>query len=240
MVNPAINFIISLLHSALKVPTIRLIIITSSLVTLMPWEWLFKPDDRVWTANNLNINPSRSVSSPTETYWVSKALTCAAMKDFVEQQKPHFETVQLLPGVIIGRDERATTVAELHRDMPQCSLRMAPILGETQRNAMASAPVDVEDVARAHIDAIKDSVPGNTDYVLTTGPTAEIVWDDMFGFANKYFTEKVGRKGMPLNGTLPTMKWLVDTTETEKAYDWQFKIFERTMKKMIGQYIKLL
>jgi len=45
---------------------------------------------------------------------------------------------------------------------------------------------------------------------------------------------------MPLNGTLPTMKWLVDTTETEKAYDWQFKIFERTMKKMIGQYIKLL
>jgi nucleoside-diphosphate-sugar epimerase len=209
------------------------------MVTLMPWEWLFTPDDRVWTASDLNANPSRSVGSSLEAYWTSKALARAAVKDFIKHQKPHFETIQLLPGVIIGRDERAASVADLRRDTPQWALRMAPILGGNQSDGMASVPVDVEDVATAHVDAIKDTVPGNTDYTLSTGPTADIVWDVMIEVAKKYFPEKVGSKEMPLGGTLPTMKWLVDMTDTEEAYGWKFRPFEETLKDMIGQYLEL-
>lgn len=240
IISPAIKIGTSLLHSALKVSTIRRIIITSSLVTLMPWEWLFNSDDRLWTANDLNVDPNRSVSSSMEAYWTSKALARAAVKEFVEHAKPHFETIQLLPGVIIGRDERAASVADLRRDTPQWLMRMAPILGEKQSDPMGSVPVDVEDVAKAHVDAITDTVPGNSDYTLCTGPTADIVWDDMIETAKRYFPEKAGSRNMPLDGTLPTMKWLVDTTKTEKAYGWKFKTFEETMKGMIGQYVELL
>jgi nucleoside-diphosphate-sugar epimerase len=90
------------------------------------------------------------------------------------------------------------------------------------------------------VDAIKPVVPGNTDYILCSGPTTDIVWDDMIEVAKKYFPKRAGSKEMPLGGKLPTMKWHVDTTKTEKAFGWKFKTFEEVMKATIGQYVELL
>jgi len=230
----------SLLHSALKEDTVRRVVITSSLVTLMPFEWLANPDDRVFTAKDININPSRSVNHSLEAYWNAKALARTAVKDFVRRHNPHFEVIQMLPGVIIGPDERASTTADLHNNTPQWTMRMSPILGEKQTNPMGSVPVDVGDVARAHVDAIKPTVPGNTDYILCSAASEKIVFDDMIQVAKKYYPEKAGSKDMPLGGSLPTMRWNVESSETEKAFGWEFKTFENTMRDMIGQYVDLL
>ena len=210
------------------------------MITLIPFEWLANPDDRLYTAKDLNHNPSRSVNHPMEGYWSSKALARAAVKDFVKTHKPHFETIQMLPGVIIGPDDRAASTTDLKDNTPQWTLRMSPVLGEKQSDPMVSVPVHVADVAKAHVDAIKPSVPGNTDYTLCSGSSEVIVWDDMIEVAKNFFPERAGSKKMPFGGALPTMKWSVDSAETEKAFGWKFKTFEDTMKDMIGLYLELV
>lgn len=230
----------SVLYSALKVPTIRRIIITSSMVTLIPYEWTFNPDDRIYRARDLNPKLSRSANDPMDAYWSSKGLARAAVKDFVETHKPHFETIQILPGVIIGADDRAASTADLRNNTPQWALRLSPLLGEKQSEPMVSIPVDVVDVARAHVDAMKPSIAGNTDYVLCVESSESIVWDDMIEMAKEHFPERAGSKEMPLGGTLPTTKFGVDSKETERAFGWEFNTFENTMKSMIGQYLDLL
>jgi nucleoside-diphosphate-sugar epimerase len=230
----------SILFSAMKVPTVRKIIITSSMITLIPIGWLANPDDKIYTAKDINLNPSRAVSHPMEGYWTSKSLARTAVRDFVETHKPEFETIQLFPGVVIGADDRALSTADLKNNTPQWTLRMSPVLGEKQISPMVGVPVDVVDVAKAHVDAIKTSIPGNVDYTLSAESPEGVEWDSMMDVAKKYFPDRVGSKELPLGGTLPTMKWRVDSEETEKVFDWKFVTFEDMMKAMIVQYLELV
>ncbi|KAF2023699.1 NAD(P)-binding protein [Setomelanomma holmii] len=174
IIEPAVNICIYVLHSALSCPSIRRIIITSSM-----------------------------------GYWNSKDLAPAAVKGFVAQHKPHFETIQMLPGVIIGPNDRATDEAYLHKNTHDWKLRMSQVLGQRQTDPMVFVPVD----------AVKPSIPGNTDCTL--------------------FSNETGCSTLPSNGTLPTMRWNVESGRTEEAFGWKFETFEATMKAMIGQYLEL-
>jgi nucleoside-diphosphate-sugar epimerase len=229
----------SILFSALKVPTIKRVVITSSMVTLIPMEWLTQPDDRIYTAKDFNPNPSRVVSQPMEGYWTSKALARAAVSDFVKSHTPHFETIQLFPGVVIGADDRALSTADLRNNTPDWSLRMSPVLGEVQEDPLVGVPVDVVDVARAHVDAIRSSIPGNVDYTLSARVSEDFAWDSMIDVAKRHFSDRAGTRELPLGGSLPTMKWRVDSQQTERVFGWHFTTFEDTMKAMIGQYLDL-
>jgi nucleoside-diphosphate-sugar epimerase len=231
---------VSLLTSAMKQPTIRRIIITSSMVTLIPFSWLANPDERTYTARDVNSHPNRAVSHAMEGYWTSKALARSAVSDFIATHKPRFETVQLLPGVVIGPDIRATSIADLRNKTPLWSLKMAPILGVRLIDPMVSVPVHVADVARAHVDAIAPSVPGNADYTLNSQSAGGIEWDDMNELAQRHFPDRVGTKEMPLGGTLPSMKWRVDSRDTEKAFGWTFRTFEESTRDMVAQYLQLV
>jgi nucleoside-diphosphate-sugar epimerase len=231
---------ISLLASAMNQPTVRRMIITSSMVTLAPFSWLANPDERIYTAKDINSNPSRTVSSAMEAYWTSKALARSAVSDFVATNNPHFETIQLLPGVVIGPDIRATSTAYLRNHTPLWFLKMSPILGTKLTDPMVSVPIHVDDVARAHVDAIKSSIPGNADYTLTIQSPEGVEWDDMIDVAKRHFPDRVGTKEMPLGGSLPSTRWRVESRDTEKAFGWTLRTFELSARDMIAQYLRLV
>jgi nucleoside-diphosphate-sugar epimerase len=230
---------VSLLTSAMKQLTIRRIVITSSMVTLIPFSWLANPDERIYTAKDFDSNPSLAVSHAMEGYWTSKALARSAVNDFVATHNPCFETVQLLPGVVIGPDVRATSTADLRNKTPLWSLKMSPILGIKTIDPMVSVPVHVADVARAHVDAIKSSIPGNADYTLNLQSPEGVEWDSMIEVAKRHFPDRVGTKEIPLGGTLPSMKWRVESRDTEKAFGWTFRTFEEAIRDMVAQYLQL-
>ncbi|KAJ4295539.1 hypothetical protein N0V90_007552 [Kalmusia sp. IMI 367209] len=129
IIDPAVQMCTAMLHSAKKAPSVKRVIITSSMVTLIPFSWLANPDDKTYTAADINPNPTRTVSSAMEAYWTSKALARTAAHDFVTTNKPHFDIVQILPGVIFGADDRATSVADLSNNTPLWDLKLSPILG---------------------------------------------------------------------------------------------------------------
>lgn len=210
------------------------------MVTLIPFEWLANPDERLYTAADINPNPTRSVSSAMEAYWSSKALARIAAHDFMKTHQPHYDLVQILPGVVIGADDRATSLSDLKENTPLWELKLSPVLGVKQPYPMVGVPIDVSDVAKAHVDAVIKPVPGNKDYLLAAGYPEGIEWDSMIDVAQRAFANQCRDQSLPLGGTLPTTKWSVDCQETEDAFGWKFHSFDATVERAIGQYIALL
>lgn len=220
-------------------PSIRRVVITSSAVTLIPMSWLGTTDtDTVFSSKDLNTDTAGPYHSSMEAYWASKALARAHIHEFLAEQKPHFDIIQLLPSVVIGPDDLATGLATLQVGTRAMVL---PIFqGAKIDMPLVGTPVLADDVARAHVDAIKPSVPGNKDYILSSDAPQGIEWNTMSEIARKHFPEEVESRLIPCGGSLPTRKWRLDTLETEAAFRWQCTSFEETVRRLLEQYIELL
>ncbi|KEF51547.1 uncharacterized protein A1O9_12464 [Exophiala aquamarina CBS 119918] len=245
IVDPAVLMVNTILESAAKVLTVQRVVITSSCVTLIPFEWNFNPDsETLYTAQNLNSNPTKPYTNAMEAYWASKALARIATRDFTANQKPHFDYVNLLPSVVIGPDERIPI--DGHVDELLSGARaavLAPALTSDLNSAFpyVGVPVHVADVARAHVDAVNANlIPGDTEYILSSDTPEGVEWDrDVSNAAQKYFAAEVSNGVLPLKGALQTIKWRIDAMSTEEAFGWKFTSFEETARQLIAQYIQL-
>jgi nucleoside-diphosphate-sugar epimerase len=215
------------------------VVITSSAVTLVPFAWMFgpappTPDLTLFTSANIDSKLAKPYSSAMEAYFASKTLSRIATKQFMDKEKPSFEFVNLLPTVVFGPDELATNVTEL------MTSSRAMVLGPLMDMAMPEmigASVHVDDVARAHIDGLKSSVPGNKDYILSSDAPEGIFWDDAKKVVKKSFPEAVEKGILKLEGRMATRRWRLDTKETEEAFGWEHISFEETVKELVGQYL---
>lgn len=181
-----------------------------------------------------------------QAYWASKALARAAMSKFVTERRPQFDFVNLLPGVVIGPDDRLTEDPTAKTSALLSGTRAA-VLAPTLTSSLNSAfpyvgvPVHVADVARAHVDAIdSDRVPGNTEFILASDAPGGVVWDrDAADVAQKYFADEVGSKVLPMEGSLTTIRWRLDTRKTEEVFGWKLTGFEETLRQTLAQYLQL-
>lgn len=171
-----------------------------------------------------------------EAYFASKTLSRIATHDFMASHKPHFEYVNLLPTMVFGPDELATNATELMAS--SCALALGFLMENKFLSPEAvGATVHVDDVARAHIDALKPSVPGNKDYILSSDAPEGIVWEDGKAMVRREFPEAVEKGVWGLKGEMGTKKWRLDVSETEKAFGWEFVSFEETYKELVEQYL---
>lgn len=189
------------------------------------------------TEQYINSNPKRPFNSAMEAYWASKALTRMTSKQFMIEEKPTFDLINLLPSVVIGRDALAQSVAELASGTR--ALALGQVLGKTL-DPLVGQHVDVEDVAKAHVDALKESIPGNSDYILTSGTPSGIEWDSVKEVVSTRFPEDLATGRLSLAGSIPTRPFKIDASTTEKAFGWKFRSYEKTMQALIGQYLELL
>ncbi|KAK7960474.1 3-beta hydroxysteroid dehydrogenase [Apiospora saccharicola] len=256
IIQPAVNMVTAVLEAASATPSVRRVVITSSCVTLVPFEWNFAPDsERVYTlliylfsatADDLNSNPKGPYGSPMEAYWASKALARIATRDFkAKRQQSHFDCISLLPSVVIGPDTRLAVGAarpeELAVEARGTVLASALTSDLNSPFSYVGVPVHVRDVARAHVDAADEAlVPGNAEYILSSDTPEGVVWDrDTALVANKYFADAVRSRELPLEGSLTAVKWRLDASKTEQTFGWKMTSFEQTMKEMLAQYLQL-
>lgn len=239
IVNPAGDLLMAVLEAAIHISTLRRVVVTSSAVSLIPMEWLGTSDtETVFTEKDINSNPTRPFHSAMEAYWASKAFARLSTKKFIEDRKPHFDIVGLLPSVVLGPEDLATGNSTL---LVGTRAMLVPVLqGAKLDMPLVGTPVHVDDVARAHVDAIKPSVPGNADYVLSSDGEEGIEWDSMTDIARKFFPDEVKSGLLALGGSIPTRKWRLDVSNTEKAFGWKCAPFEKTMRDLIGQYVEFL
>lgn len=179
-----------------------------------------------------------------EAYWASKALARTATSDYITKHNPQFDYINLLPGVVIGADERILANGKTNALLEGTRKSvMAPALDSSLNSPFpyVGVPVHVADVARAHIDAVNSSlVPGNTEYILSSDTPDGVEWDaQVHAIARKYFPAEVENGTLPLEGSLTSIKWRLDGLATERTFGWKFTSFEETAKGLIAQYLEL-
>ncbi|MDX2090695.1 MAG: aldehyde reductase [Kofleriaceae bacterium] len=155
LVDPAVHGTRNVLAAAAKAPTVRRMIVTSSMAAITD-----EPDsDRVLTEDDWNTHSSLT----RNPYYYSKVLAERAAWDFVEQTKPPFDLVVINPFLVIG--------PSLMPAINTSNQVFIDLLSGTYPGIMnlTWGFVDVRDVADAHVRALEN--PRARGRYLTAGET---------------------------------------------------------------------
>lgn len=230
-IRPAVRGTRNILEAARRAGTVRRVVITSSLVALLPLPQLngeemryepVRPTDRI-----------KFEEGPYETefaaYAASKVAALEEAESWMEQTRPKFDLVHLHPSFVEGRNDLANNARDAMKGTNGLVLGLA--LGKQFENPIAGATVHNDDVARAHVQALDGSVCGNTSYILSQ----PMRWNDAIDIVRREFPGVM----LPDSGNADTNELPIDVSATEQAFGLRFLGFEEQVKSVVGHYLEL-
>jgi len=160
-------------------------------------------------------------------------------EDWLAKQKPRFETINIHPTLVIGRDDLVTSPEEIIKGTN--AIVIGPLLGHGSSDPNPGSSVHLDDVAELHVRSLDPSIPGNANYLGTANPPDGIDWAESFAFVKREYPREV-EKGV----------FKVDTTEvpksvpvkiggelSEKTFGLKFKSFEEQVRSLAEHYLEL-
>ncbi|KAK7429471.1 hypothetical protein QQZ08_004063 [Neonectria magnoliae] len=242
---PTIKFTKNILEAASKASSVKRVVITSSITTLLTGEGIQGNSDIVYNfqspvAKDLVSPPPKEAVGPV-AYVISKVLSTQLVLEYVATTRPRYSVVNILPGTTIGRSELASDFKELMSGSNIVAL--APLIG-VSLPPVHSVVSHIDDVAVAHVKALDiDVIPGTIGNILPIVNTAAnpdaFTWDDIVNIVKSKFPAAIEGNVFPLEGTVPKLKTLVDTSEDEKVPGIKFKTYEEAVVGLIGQFLQL-
>ncbi|KAJ5718982.1 NAD-dependent epimerase/dehydratase [Penicillium malachiteum] len=185
--SPAVRVTTTILREATKVPTIKKMVVTSSIAALIPMIGVpagtIMKDDNDWDlgvdeAADFTI-PGNPEATALHIYHASKILSNKATWDFWKNENPHYGLVVLHPGYTFGYNPMQMT-AEGVKHSSNGGFWEA-IMEGTQNSSLNC--VHIDDVVEAHLMALDGKVSDGSKYLLapskaTWNEVAEIVHRD--------------------------------------------------------------
>lgn len=198
----------------------------------------------MWTAYDIKAVPDQETlkSYPVAglAYQASKVLSHAAGTDFMKERRPKFELVRVLPGYIQGANELYTS-AEQMRDPAVLGSNegtMNTAFGNKAGFPRITAQVFLDDVAKAHVFALKPEVAKNGDNLLVVGNGGDSTsWSDVVPVIEKLFPEAVAKGIVSPSVEDESANKFYDVSSSEKALGYKFAGPEAYVKSVVGQYI---
>lgn len=240
-VQPSIRGTTGILESSQKPGTVKRVVITSSLVAVVPLGILAgiqSPGDKVYTAEDRAPDVPKPYPNVFAAYIQSKIAAQKASDAWMAEHKPSFDLINIQPSFVGGVSDIAKKSADLLEGTNPYFL--APIRGKDASAAVGAQVanfVDVDDVAKAHIEALNSSVKGNQDFVLTNKGGDE-AWNDAKAVVSKHFPETVG-KLWPNDGSIePHFFAPVDIEKTEATFG-KLNGLDKIVEKLVRQYVEL-
>ena len=227
---PGVKGTANILASALKVSSIRRIVITSSIVANMPYPPV---PGNVVDAESRVPNLDGPFAEIFPAYRASKIHTLNAIDDFVKQNKPSFDVINVIPGFVFGQNEMATDVAGLLTGSNR--LLLALLQGQTIPVPRLAGAAHIDDVARVHLLALDEKVHGSQDF----GVTIPVVYDEAFSIVKKHFPSLV-EDGTFAQGHQPSLAVNWDASKTEKFFGLKFKTYEDMVVDAAKQYLEFI
>lgn len=239
-IDPAVRGTIGLLEAADLCGTVRRVVITSSIVALIPIAQMEGTETR---PANQPVRPTDRVPftegpyhSEFAAYANSKIAALKAAEDWCADMRPAFEIIHLHPSFVLGHNGMASTPNECMKGTNAMILGM--LLGCNYGSAFAGATVHVDDVARCHVAAAAGSLPtmpGCTSFILSQ----ESRWNDAKSVAKRLFPEAVAKKILVSSGNMGTTYIPIDSSSTEDAFSFRFKSFDDQLESLISQFLDL-
>ncbi|KAF2489584.1 putative 3-beta hydroxysteroid dehydrogenase/isomerase [Lophium mytilinum] len=212
-IEPAVEGVTTILDAATKYPSIKRVVITSSVAALRPLEGISDGTiESEQSGANIQLSPDHPFASFGEAYAGSKILADQATTAFVKARQPKYSTVTIHPTFIYGRNIIQTSFSQLsgtNAFLWHSLQGPQPIVG--------SRAVHVLDVAEAHLRALElvaDKDP-YMDPSSWTGGTAKFIvaapsfdWLDIAEFTRRKYPQ-IGSKleeGKTIAGSYDTSR----------------------------------
>ena len=235
MVRPAVGGTTNMLVAASKTPTVKRVIITSSMVALCTPEDIFAPKyDKHFTANDVVPEVKPPYSNLQVAYSASKINALSATREFMKNKKPSFDVINIQPTYVIGRNELATDPFGVLNGSNYVGF--GHVLGKSPDTPVIGGAVHLEDVAKIHVLALDPKVRGNQNF----GANVKVVWNDANEIVKKHFPDAVKDGRLPANGNQPTKELNFIVEETEQVLGLKFQSFETQIVELAEQYLEVL
>lgn len=238
-IDPAVRGTVGLLESADASGTVRRVVITSSIVALIPIAQMEGTEVR---PANQPVRPTDRVpftSGPYHSefaaYANSKIAALQAAESWYEEMRPAFDIIHLHPSFVLGRNGMVSTPNECMKGTNAMILGM--LLGKDFGSAFAGATVHVDDVAKCHVIAAAGfrTEPGCTSFILSQKSR----WNDAKAVAERLFPEAVAKKILVSSGDIGTTHIPIDSSETEETFGFRFRNFDDQLYSLISQFLEL-
>ena len=174
---------------------------------------------------------------PIQAYGAAKCHALAATNRFVQEEKPHFDIINILPSMVIGKNELNTKKEDLETGTNGVAL--GPLVGIKLEMPSLGVSVHVNDVARVHIDALNPAISGNRNLLCSSGGLQGTSWDDAKEIGKRYYSKQVANGLFNLSGSSPSRPIRLDASETEKLLGWKFATYEEQVQSVADHYIEL-
>ncbi|KAF2847930.1 NAD(P)-binding protein [Plenodomus tracheiphilus IPT5] len=242
IIDPAVLATTSLLKSTAKAPQIKRVVVTSSMAAILSMEYTRSADvTKVFTARDTYPPPDAAgpFASPFDAYVASKSHALAASEQFIEREKPGFDLISVLPSMVIGKHELHSRREDVTKSTN--NLVIAPLIGVKKDAPTLGASVHLNDVARAHIDALKlePTESGTRRLLCSSNGLTGTVWEDAKAIVRQLYPKEVEEGLFPLTGTAPSRPLRLDSSETEQVLGWSFTGFQEQVTSVVDQYIDL-
>ena len=239
IIQPATHGTLSILSSAIKQPTVKRVVITSSQAAVTPLTAYMGQDPGVLTPESKVSSESLPNKYPNyfAAYAASKILAYNHTIEFIEKEKPKFSVINIMPTFVIGKNELAITPEAVNKGSNAVALNV--LLGVQNPVGLTATTVHVDDVARIHVAALDPKIEGNRNFGANCNGIDGIEWDSAVHIVKKHFPKAVENGIFPLGGSQKSTPLSFDATETEKAFDFKFKTFEEQIISLAGWYAEV-
>jgi nucleoside-diphosphate-sugar epimerase len=239
-VDTAVEGSVGLLEAAARTGTVKRIVITSSMVAMLPLATLFRglPGSIPLDAESRSPNMQPPYPAKMMAYAAGKIAALNAAEAWVAEHQPSFDVIHVCPSFVTGYDRTATTASELCKGSNWHSLSI--ILGTTHEIGKPALTCHIDDVVRCHVQGLDPAVPGNQCYLVSCDGSEGLAWDAAKDVVRTQFPAEVANGLLPNNGSMPTTKVRLDVSKTEAAFGFEHIPFEHQVAEVVGQYLELL
>ncbi|EOO00100.1 putative 3-beta hydroxysteroid dehydrogenase protein [Phaeoacremonium minimum UCRPA7] len=233
---PTIKMASGLLQSAIRSPSVRRVIITSSIVAnagLIPGPDTVTASTRI---PPLNMNPDiSSFGSAMEGYVAGKIVEMHNTDELVRTYKPHFTISHVVPGYVFGRNELALDATMMRTKNSSNNFLMFGMTGAELPFPIHDVFAHIDDVAETHLRVTFDEACVGKDYGIAT----KVDYASIFDHVEKAFPKAV-EAGVFKRGTVHALPTAYDSSETQALLGGRVKGFESAVIDTAGQYLETL
>jgi nucleoside-diphosphate-sugar epimerase len=237
-IKPAVQGTVGMLESAAKSPSVRRVVITSSVVALVPFEKIIGgSEDHTYTAEDRIPFSDGPYAVEFQAYSASKTAALNEAEAWMAKTKPHFDLVHIHPSYVEGRDELVRTKEEAMAGTNGIILRA--VTGVKAPFSLAGTTVHNDDVARLHVDALLvDKIPAGSYIANSDTPDGKgTQWETVNEIVSRNFPEAIKEGLFSNDGSLSSVHLKISNEKTEKTFGWKFQGFEAQVKSVVGMYI---
>ena len=233
IIKPAIAGTIEMLKAAASEPSVKRVVVTSSVAANRAAT--ASPEDKI-NARTRIPTPKGPFGSVMEAYSASKVAALNSAEEWIAREKPNFETVHIMPAFVIGQNELASRAADLLSGTAGLPIIHLVAPDNPWASISKGGAVDVRDVAEIHVRSLDaEKIEGNRAY----GISQPVTWQDAFGIVKKHFPKAV-ENGVFKDKRAESKPPVWDASETEDIFGTTLRTFEESTSDVAGQWLELL